>query len=78
MKANSIEEIKDRPASESHGGGIRLLPEVSDDEMVLGRILEFENIAIDQAGNYTCVISNNYGTLRKTITISVGKHCGIR
>ena len=58
---------------DNSGGEIRLIPEVSDDEMVSGITLVFENLDLDQAGNYTCVISNNYGTLKKTVNVIVGK-----
>jgi hypothetical protein len=29
---------------------------------------------VDKAGKYTCKISNNYGTLSKTVTVKVGEN----
>jgi hypothetical protein len=42
--------------------------------MIYGLKLSFSSVMTSQAGNYICTISNNYGTLRKTVNLNVGKH----
>ena len=46
---------------------------ISNDEIVYGMTLKLDGITGNQSGKYTCVISNNYGMLSKTINIKVGK-----
>ena len=40
--------------------------------MVYGLTLRFRNATSGNAGKYTCVISNSYGVLTKTIRIQIG------
>ena len=46
---------------------------ISNDEVVYGMVLKLDEISTIQSGKYTCVISNNYGMLSKTINIKVGE-----
>ena len=55
------------------GNDVELVQEVSDDEMVFGIKLKLKSIKPSRSGRYRCTISNNYGTLRKSITLTVGK-----
>ena len=41
--------------------------------MVYGLTLKLRNATKANAGKYTCVISNSYGVLTKTIRIKIGK-----
>ena len=41
--------------------------------MVYGLALRFRNVTKANGGKYTCVISNSYGVLTKTIRIKIGK-----
>ena len=52
---------------------IETLQEVTNDEVIYGMTLTFNEISITHNGAYTCVISNHYGMLSKTINIKVGK-----
>ena len=42
--------------------------------MVYGIKLNFNQIQINQAGKYSCLISNHYGKLSKSINVKVGKY----
>ena len=46
---------------------------ISNDEVVYGMTLKLDGISAIESGKYTCVISNNYGMLSKSIDIKVGK-----
>ena len=46
---------------------------ISNDEVVYGMTLKLDGISANESGKYTCVISNNYGMLSKSIDIKVGK-----
>ena len=46
---------------------------ISNDEVVYGMTLKLDEISANQSGKYTCVISNNYGMLSKSINVKVGK-----
>ena len=70
-----MDEIINHPGH-NNSGRIHLIPKVSDDEMVSGLTFEIENIRMNQTGNYTCIISNSYGTLKKTVNIFTGKLLG--
>ena len=46
---------------------------ISNDEVVYGMTLKLDGISENESGKYTCVISNNYGMLSKSINVKVGK-----
>ena len=46
---------------------------ISNDEVVYGMTLKLDGISANESGKYTCVISNNYGMLSKSINVKVGK-----
>lgn len=51
---------------------VKTLQDVSNDEMIYGVKLTFRSATKNQAGKYTCFISNHYGMLSKSINVSIG------
>ena len=52
----------------------KTIQEISNDEVVYGvELILDENYLSSQDEKYTCVISNHYGMLSKTINIKIGR-----
>nr|XP_040565531.1 fibroblast growth factor receptor 4-like [Lepeophtheirus salmonis] len=50
---------------------IKILDHFAKDDMVLETIMNLSNVTVKDAGPYTCIISNGYGVIGKTIKVVV-------